>query len=308
MYDRSHLTLRNVLETLDSRSAGRRLPQEVEDKFFSLIKVGNDIAKKTYAHRLDPVNEIANHLLPNVRPLRIMDIGISSGVSTLEWVESLEQKELDYHMDAVDLMVRGILIGLRENVDVLADITGRPLLIDLNGKWIPVPPGKRHLIRYFFQLLIIRGVLQFVAPELTTYALNGKAQDERRWFTASMVPLVYSELRNHPRVTVSEGNFFKPASLPANLHVVRAANILNRSYFTDRQLSTIVQNLRGLLCENGLLVICKTDDSGRTAGTVFKVAKQGVEIVKSINGGSEIEELVCRNNITTLSDEHLCVR
>lgn len=294
MSDSSYLPLKRVLETLESRLAGRRLPQEVEDAFFSAIRVGDHIAKKTYAHRLDGVNEVANRLLPKFRPLRIMDVGISSGVSTLEWVESLEEKRIDYHLDAVDLMVRGILIAMPRGVDVLADIAGRPLLIDLNGKWIPFPPGKRHLIRHFFQLLIIRGALYLAAPKVSHSEANGKAADARRWFNASEAPLVYSELRHHPRVTVTEGNLLDPATLPAQLHVVRAANILNRAYFSDPQLSAIVQNLRATLCESGLLIICKTDDSGRTEGTVFVLKDDGsFEIVESINGGSEIEDLVC---------------
>jgi hypothetical protein len=302
MRDSSYLPLKRVLEALESRSAGRRLPQQVEDAFFSAIRVGNHIAKKTYARRLDGINEVANRLLPKFRPLRIMDVGISSGVSTLEWVESLENKRIDYHLDAVDLMVRGMLIEMPRGVDVLADVAGRPLLIDLNGKWIPFPPGKRDLIRHFFKILIIRGALYLAAPEVSHSEANGKAASKGRWFNASKAPLVYSELMHHTRVTVTEGNLLDPATLPARLHVVRAANILNRSYFSDDQLLAIVQNLRATLCESGLLVICKTDDSGRTEGTVFVLKDNGsFEILETINGGSEIEDLVCSEKAVGVS-------
>lgn len=302
MRNSSYLNLRSVLDTFESSSAGRRLPQNVEDAFFSSIRVGKHIAKKTYAHRLDDVNDIANRVLPKTRPLRIMDVGISSGISTLEWIESLEAKGIDYRMDAVDLMVRGILVGLRQGIDVLTDVAGRPLLIDLNGKWIPFPPGKRQLAKYFFQILVIRGVLYLIAPEVSARGANAKAHEDNRWFTAGPAPLVYSELRHNPRVTVTEGNLLEQSTLPVSLHVVRAANILNRSYFSDDQLSAIVQNLRNALCVHGLFIVCKTDDSGRTEGTVFTLKENGTfEIVESINGGSEIEDLVCREKAVAVS-------
>jgi hypothetical protein len=295
MHNGSSLTVRRVLETLQSPLAGCRLPREIEDAFFSSITVGNRIAKKTYAHRLGEINEVANRLLPIARPLRIMDVGISSGVSTLEWMESMEDRGIDYHLEAVDLMVRGILVGLREGVDVLADTTGRPLLIDLNGEWIPCPPGKRHLIRHFFSLLIIRGVLHLIASRASGHATNRETREEKRWFTVSLVPLVYSELRHHSRVSVSEGNLLERASLPTNLHVIRAANVLNPRHFKEDQLSTIFRNLSNALCEGGILIVCKTNDWGQSEGTVFKLNKKGLfEVVERINDGSEVEELVCR--------------
>jgi hypothetical protein len=288
-------TVRSILETLQSPSAGRRLPKEIEDAFFSSIRVRKKIAKKTYAHRLGAINEVVNPLLPVSRPLRIMDVGISSGVSTLEWMESIEGRGIDYHLDAVDLMVRGVLINLRKGVDVLADTTGRPLLVDLKGKWIPFPPGKRDLIRHFFSILVIRGVLHLIASRVAGRAANREGGEEKSWFTVKPVSLVYSELRRHPRVSVIEGNLLERSSLPTNLHVIRAANILNYSYFNDDQLSAIFQNLRDTLCEGGILVVCKTDDWGQSEGTVLRRNSSGsLEVVEKINDGSEVEELACR--------------
>lgn len=306
MNNNSSLTVRSVLDTLQSPLAGCRLPKEIEDAFFSSITVGNRIAKKTYANRLGGINEVANRFLPVSRPLRIMDVGISSGVSTLEWMESMEERGIDYHMDAVDLLVRGILVGLREGVDVLADTSGRPLLIDLNGEWIPFPPGKRHLIRHFFSLLVIRGALHLVASRASGRGTKRKTREERRWFTVSPVPLVYSELRHHPRVTVSEGNLLERSSLPINLHVIRAANILNPRHFTENQLSISLRNLRDALCEGGILIVCKTDDWGQSKGTVFKLNKRGLfEVLERINDGSEVEDLVCRIPLSCDTDKKL---
>src|SRR5579862_1288722 len=287
-------TVRSVFERLRSGSADGRLPRDIEDTFLSSIRVQKGIARKSYAHRLDDVNQLVNKLLPSTRPLRMMDIGISSGVSTLEWIESVERKKVDYYMYAVDVAVRGVLVGLREGIDVLTDTGGRPLLIDLNGKWIPFPPGKRHLMRHLFSIFLIRSFLYFIADDIRGCAREGNSKLVKKWFTATPVPLVYSDLGNNPRVALLEGNLLERVTLPNNLHIVRAANILNRSYFSEDELLSILNNLRSTLCSGGILIVCRTDDSGRTDGTVFRLSKDGLfEIIERINGGSEIESLVC---------------
>ena len=287
-------TLKSVLETLQSTSPPRRLPKEIEEKFFACLKLGNGTAKTTYARRLDDVNETSNSLLPTDRPLEIMDVGISSGVSTLEWVDSLERRGIEYHMTAVDLMISGLLIGLRDGIDVLTDTAGKPLLIDLHGKWVPYPPGKRHLIRHGLSILAVRTVLSFIAADAVASASNEQhAPVGKKWFTSRPVPLVYSALVCNPRVSVIRGDLLQQSSLPTGLHAIRAANILNRSYFSDRQLSTIVSNLCVKLRDGGILIICRTDDDGKTAGTVFTKKSSGtVGVAARINGGSEVEELV----------------
>ena len=287
-------TVRSMFQRLQFGSPDGRLPRDIEDTFLSSIRVGKGIARKTYAHRLDDVNQLVNQLLPAIRPLRMMDIGISSGVSTLEWIESVESRKVDYYMYAVDVAVRGVLVSLREGIDVLTDSRGRPLLIDLKGRWIPYPPGKRHLVRFLFSILLIRSLLYLIAEDIRECAANPKSKLVKRWFTTTPVPLVYSDLGKNARVTVLEGNLLERATLPKNLHVVRAANILNRSYFNEHQVVSIVDNLRSTLCPGGILVVCRTDDSGRTNGTVFRLSETGsLEILERINGGSEIEASVC---------------
>src|SRR5262245_36978011 len=74
--------------------------EALEREFFSSIKLKNGTYKYTYSNRLDDLNEIVEALLPSARPLQIMDVAISSGISTLEWMESLERADIDHHMTA----------------------------------------------------------------------------------------------------------------------------------------------------------------------------------------------------------------
>jgi hypothetical protein len=72
--------------------------------------------------------------------------------------------------------------------------------------------------------------------------------------------------------------------------IIIAANILNKSYFSDAQLGQALQNLRAALNENGYLVIV---DSRKTEkATIFQ---RSGRVVTQIHGGTEIEELAARH-------------
>src|SRR5229473_7505378 len=53
-------------------------------------------------------------------------------------------------------------------------------------------------------------------------------------------------------------------------HVVRAANILNRCYFSDQVLVQIVNKLKESIKQNGLLVVCRTEHNGANNATIFQ--------------------------------------
>jgi hypothetical protein len=60
--------------------------EEREDLFFHSIELRNGTRKTTRHRRLDDLNALVRKLLPTQRPLEIMDVAVSSGVSTAEWL------------------------------------------------------------------------------------------------------------------------------------------------------------------------------------------------------------------------------
>jgi hypothetical protein len=75
--------------------------------------------------------------------------------------------------------------------------------------------------------------------------------------------------------------------------VVRAANILNRAYFSDTQLRQMLANLKRSLTAGGVLMVCRTGEGNRTAGTLFRLTDEGeFSVVERLNEGSELEDLV----------------
>ena len=127
-----------------------------EEAFFSSLRLKNGTYKYTYGRRFDSLNEIVNTLLPLARPLKLMDVAVSSGVSTLEWMRSLDRAGIEYDMLASDLTLYGLLISIGKRLHVLTDSSGYPLQFEVAGRAIPNPPGGRNTIRYFLPLVTIK--------------------------------------------------------------------------------------------------------------------------------------------------------
>jgi hypothetical protein len=275
-----------VLRILRSGGGASRLPEELENAVFTCLRLRNGVAKTTYAHRLDDLNEFVAQALPRGCRLRVLDAGISSGVSTLEWLHSLEENGFEYRLTAVDLLLSAELLTLPAGMRVICE-GGRPLLLEWRDRLIPYPPGKRNLVRYFPVLLAMRAAVATAMRQT-----NGHRRKEPKWFQVESIPLVYSELRNHPHVSLVEADLRDPLPLAGPFDVIRAANILNRGYFDDELLRRMVDNLRNQLTEGGLLVVCRTNVRGQNHATIFRRRNCGFEVVGRLNDGSELESIL----------------
>src|SRR5687768_11687066 len=76
--------------------------ETLEKRFFQSVGLPNGTWKTTSYRRLDDLNALVQGFLPSDRPLDVMDVAVSSGVSTLEWLESMERAGIECRMTAGD--------------------------------------------------------------------------------------------------------------------------------------------------------------------------------------------------------------
>jgi hypothetical protein len=274
--------------------------EERERAFFHSIRTRNGTNKTTYSHRLDTVNEIVNTLLPPHRPLEIMDVAVSSGVGTLEWMESLERAGIEYRMTAGDLYVRAFLLSFSRFLNILVDDTGYPLQFDFRGKAVPYPVGRRRSL-LFPPLFIFAVICRWALPVLLAsffrrWAGKGEGDSTYRFGVGChRILLISPRVSTRQSLKIVEDDILAPATFDNGFHVVRAANILNRLYFNERTLRTMAVNLRARLAKHGILVVCRTDPHRVNHGTVFRLnAANQFEVIGRIGQGSETEHLILR--------------
>ena len=264
--------------------------EEREDLFFHSIRLRNGTYKSTQHRRLDDLNAFVLGLLPQQRPLEIMDVAVSSGVSTAEWLLALEGAGVECRMLAGDAVVDAFLVSLGSNLRALADRTGHLLQLDLRGNAIRLPPPRRRdRIRYAPFILLMKA-----ATRLFDVQAQARDQTQRRLgATCRPLTLMSPSLSRLPRLRAVEDDILAGTGYTRRFHVLRAANILNLAYFDVATLQRMLINLRGRLLPGGLLVVCRTNGAGVNNATVFTLGKDGrFEATARLNEGSEITDLV----------------
>lgn len=245
---------------------------EEERRFFAKLRLPNGTWKTTYPDRLDDLNRQLLDHLPRDRELELMDVGVSSGISTIEWSDQLRADGVTHRMLAGDLYPDGRLLGIGGMLDVLFDGSGRePLLLEVGSLSLPLRSDRR----------LVKLLRPLLAPLLRSIA--GRARP---------VPLVSPRLLRRPEIELVADDVTVPGRFPGRFDAVRVANLLQPSYFDEPTIGRIAANLRDRLREDGLLVVCRTDENGVNRATIFRRCAAGFTPEASLNGGAEVEDLV----------------
>lgn len=271
----------------------------LENTFFHRIRLQNGVYKTTYANRFKDVNESLIKHLNKEQELYVMDVAISAGISTYEWNQMLSQSGIKHKMYASDISLYGKLQPITKYFDILLDSNNYPLQFDLLNRSIPSSSSSLFpsIIQSIFRVIssISLNTIQLLHLSKLLNAGNPNGSNVRS------ITLVTKLLINNPDFTLLEESISSPT--PENLlnkfNVLRAANILNKSYFDDTTLTKMVLNLKSRLKTNGLLVVCRTCDEkdGTNAGTIFNKTDNGkLEILERMGSGSEIEDLIMQTN------------
>jgi hypothetical protein len=270
---------------------GERPSLEAERRFFAKLRLPNGTWKTTYPNRLDDLNEWLLELLPKGRRLDVMDVAVSSGVSTLEWSDQLSARGVEHRLVAGDLCPQGWLTSWGDRFAVLFDDSGgEPLLLEIGPATLPVRSDRR-LVRLTRPLL--RPVLRAVA-RLARRLDDPPPRDAGppKGLVHRPVSLVSAELRSRAEVEIVRDDVTVTGRFTEEFDVVRAANLVQRAYFDDDTLRSVLVNLRDRLRESGLLVVCRTSEDGINHATVFRRNGRDLVAEASINGGAEIRDLI----------------
>jgi len=250
--------LHSVLEAFCAGTAG---DDEIA-RFFGRVRLSNGVFKTTQSHRLDDLNDGAGALLPRDRMLELMDVGVSSGTTTAQWSAQLA---VPHRIVAGDVLLSAKWTHLR-----IANILHKDAIIytDVLGKPIDVCAGR---LRRSIAPLLLRVVRKLPARSILLIDPRVKASDT---------------------IEFVEDDIFTPRpEFSGRFDAVRAANILNRGYFSDDRIRVGIANLVDRLRPGGLLIVCRTLDDGTNNGGVYRVGSVAEEVAR-VGSGSEIHEFV----------------
>lgn len=259
---------------------------DIEAAFYATLKMRNGTFKRTRASRFDEIEHaIRGVLAGRAATIRnILDVGVSTGITTAEFADFLSSTGAAADIVATDLYVDAYIVEPFQGLRILADHDGWPMQYDLGGKAI------RPWIRRLDYL-----TLAFIPRMLAKMYFQRQAAALIRQGKHKAVRLISPRLVNRADIKLIEDDIL--ARSDAFLHsfdLIRAANILNRDYFTERSLRRAVGNIHSYLRGPGaLFLITRTDASGRNAGTLFEIDDDLMfRAIKQVGGGSEIEKWI----------------
>jgi len=264
------------------------LTPEQEAAVFGSIRLRNGTQKTTSHHRLDDLNAlvIGEWRRLGQKPRRLMDVGASSGTSSLEWADSLACADIDADILATDLYMRASLAHLLPMYDVLLDHDGRVL---------------QHIVGDRPVRWYLNGPRDFLtAGGYVVTALNAVASALLLFTKArqrgKQVLLVSSRARDCTRLRFIEDDVMapNPDHLRGQFDAIRVSNLLNRRYFDTAHLRRGLGNLKDRLVGAGsFLIVNRTHEGDINHGTMFRVNEFAkFEIVARLRTGSEIEDIV----------------
>jgi len=255
-----------------------------ERDFFQSIRLPNGVFKTTTDRRMDDLNALVVDCLKKAgaAPREILDVAASSGISSVELVETLASGGFDAQLTATDLSLSATLVALSRNHYVLVDRSGEILQHTIFGVSLRPWPRRMDVLTGYW---LVRRIANAVARA----SLAGRSSGET-------VMLVSGRAKVHPRISFVEDDVLAdaPDGLARRFDVVRAANVLNRSYFSAADLARAVDGLVTRMRGPGsFLVVARTLEDGTNNGTVFQLNdNDGFDVVSRLGEGSEIEDIV----------------
>lgn len=262
---------------------------EIERQFFAGIRLANGTFKTTSDRRLDDLNqEILRHLSRN-RAINAKDVAMSSGISTVEWYETLRAGEISCQITATDLLIHARLVRLPGELVLLLDRDGELLQIDVAGfAFRPDQIGSRERVLYGLPIAVARRTARRAQRGgRLHFGLNGRTViSDRR------IELVTRRLAACPDIKTREEDLLAPPVHDQQWDLIRAANVLNLGYFAESTLREIIANLAQSLAEGGMLAICRTVPDLGNQASVFQRTGGSFDLLGELGGGSEVRDLV----------------
>ena len=113
--------------------------------------------------------------------------------------------------------------------------------------------------------------------------------------TVRKVELVTPRLGEYTDISVQKDNITEyNHEFKDRFTFIGAANVLNKSYFSDEELRSIIANVRRYTMKpRSALLVLRTHEDGTNHGTLFSIDETaGCKILQRFGQGSEIENIV----------------
>jgi len=257
-----------------------------EARFFGGLRTANNTFKRTEPSRLAKIDAalIATLARHGGRIDTALDLGISSGVTTLELMQGLRAAGHLARITGTDRSVRARLVALPFGCRALVGRDGHVLQYEVLAH--AVRPWPRRLDRWT-GMAALRALVEWRLRESAiARAASGEGEE---------VALLTPRLRRSDAFLWQEDDITRRNhAFTGRFDLVRAANLLNRHYFEPEALRGAIANTIAYLSGPGAwLLVLRTHGASDHHGTLFRMdGNRRLSVVDRYGPGSEVEDLI----------------
>jgi hypothetical protein len=240
------------------------------EKIFSKLRVDNTFKTTSY-NRMNDVNKKLKSYIKKFFSKKVMicDLGVSSGQSTLELYNDLNEHQIQY-IYGFDKQIYLKIYKVKKFI----------FLFSSKNNLLMVEYDKCCLrYRYF---IIFKSIEKFLVYLLDL--INIKYQKSK---------VLIPNLDKIDKCKFFEQDIFDIKKKYFNLFdVVRVTNLLNYSYFSKTQLKMAILNINKISKENCIVLVNRTTNKKKNIASLFRKKNGKFELLEDMNGGSEIKDLM----------------
>jgi hypothetical protein len=260
------------------------------------FSIGNGSFKRTQAHRFDAFDtEVVRITCEKLGPpclCRVHDMAVSDGRTSVDFftqLQGIEGLRLSFLAtdQAPDVMA---VSNRRAPLVVILDPDSEVVLQVVRSPFVFNVQRRERATRYPLNRLVLAVLLR-----TEVRALLARLRERDSGLRMSRVRLLAPEclrlLEIEPRFRFERYDVLKPPT--AEFDVVRAMNILNRSYFRDSELRLAVRNVHASLRVGGLFITGSNQDTGSPVdGAIYQRSERGFQSLWVSGTGSQVDAIV----------------
>ena len=240
-------------------------------RLYEKLYTSDGISKQTAPGRFRDLDSLAADFLTH-ESNSIHDVAVSSGVTSVELYSVLRDRGIRFKFMVSDkfsrYLYRGSMVRRIYTVNetlLCAYVLG--ILADRKCSWkFPISKILFPLVRAFDKPSSTFGEVPLYDFRLLELIREGHVED-----------LSYDIFST---------------SLPDRFTFVRCMNVLNPTYFKPDALRRALTLLKNSLKDQGILLLGRTSPDGTNAVSIYKKVSGHLELIRDLNGGSEIRHLV----------------
>jgi chemotaxis methyl-accepting protein methylase len=265
---------------------------EIAELILLLFSDERGAYKRTYQKRFEEFDKKVLTYLKTIfkenEPLSFHDVGVSDGRTALDFFEkiflifpNIQYTASDYNPAVYVIQNKNYKITLSHTVKIL-EILFPPFVFNVI---------KRDSIRHYPINHLVRLLVQFfvAVPMVKKYKLKKIQARELMLFA----PKVLNTAKTDPRFQLRQHDLLTPLSKP--VHIIRAMNVLNPSYFSEDEFFKILKHIHEGLNSKGVLITGSNQEADTTVdGGIYEKNKDGFELVEQSGEGSPINNLILK--------------